>query len=171
VGRALFGQTWLLYLLYPLIPAAWWLVYRTRWGLEVRAVGENPQAADVSGIHVNRRRRQAICVAGLTCGLAGAFLTLGQAGRFGADGVSGRGFIAIAAVIFGGWTLKGTIGGALVFGLCDAFRFALPSLGYTVNAQLLGSLPYVMALLTMVALARRSRQPAALAQPFFRGLT
>ena len=170
VGRALFGQTWILYLLYPLVPAAWWLVYRTRWGLEVRSVGENPQAADVSGIHVNARRRQAVLVAGATSGLAGALLSLGLA-SFGADGVGGRGFIALTAVIFGGWTLRGTIAGALVFGVFDAMRFALPSLGYKVNVQLLSSLPFVMALATMLLFARRTRAPGALARSFVRGLT
>jgi general nucleoside transport system permease protein len=171
VGEALFGQSWVLYLLYALVPALWWLVYRTRWGLEVRSVGENPQAADVSGIHVNRRRRQAVCVAGLCGGLSGAFLTLGLVGKFGADGVSGRGFIAIAAVIFGGWTLRGTVAGACVFGLFDALRLALPALGHRVNPQVLFALPYVMALVTMLVFARRSRQPGALARPFVRGLT
>ncbi len=171
VGEALFAQSWLLYLLYPLVPALWWLVYRTRWGLEVRSVGENPQAADVSGIHVNRRRRQAVCVAGLCAGLSGSFLTLGLVGKFGADGVSGRGFIAIAAVIFGGWTLRGTVIGACVFGLFDALRLALPALGHPVNTQLLNALPYVMTLATMLVLARRGRQPGALARPFARGLT
>jgi simple sugar transport system permease protein len=125
----------------------------------------------VSGIAVNHRRRQAIYVCGLCAGLGGAFLTLGQAGKFGADGVSGRGFIALAAVIFGGWTLRGTIAGALVFGTFDAFRFALPALGYTLNPQLLAAMPYIMSLATMLAFAHRTRAPSALAQPFVRGLT
>jgi general nucleoside transport system permease protein len=171
VGKAMFGQSWPAYLIYPLVPLAWWLLYRTRWGLEVRAVGENPQSADVSGIHVNRRRRQAIAFAGLTAGLGGAFLTVAQVGRFEADGVAGRGFIAIAAVIFGGWTLKGTIAGAVVFGFADAMRLALPALGYELNAQLLSSTPYVLALVTILFFAYRTRQPAALARPFVRGLT
>ncbi len=171
VGSAFFGQSWPAYLIYPLIPFTWFLLYRTRWGLEVRACGENPQSADVSGIHVNRRRRQAVAYAGLCAGLAGAFLVLAQVGKFEADGVAGRGFIAIAAVIFGGWTLKGTIAGAAVFGVADAMRLALPALGYTLNPQLLASIPYLMALITMTTFAHRTRQPAALAQPFVRGLT
>ena len=88
VGTALFDQAWVLYLVYPLIPLAWWLVYRTRWGLEARSVGENPQSADVSGIHVNKRRRQGIYFVGFTSGLGGAYLTL-AVGSFRADGVSG----------------------------------------------------------------------------------
>jgi len=171
IGKALFGQTWVLYLLYPLVPFAWWLVYRTRWGLEVRCIGENPQAADVSGIAVNRRRRQAVYLCGLFAGLAGAFLTVGQTGSFAADGVAGRGFIALSAVIFGGWTLKGAVGGAVVFGFFQALGSAFQALGYEANPQLLGALPYAMAIATMLLFAARSRQPAALGRPFVRGLT
>mgnify|MGYP003317443395 CR=1 FL=1 len=116
IGKALFGQPWPFLFLYIIVPFAWWLVYRTRWGLEVRAAGENPQASDVSGIDVNKRRRQSIYFAGLCSGLGGAYLLLGQVGRFDDGIVAGRGFIAIVAVIFGGWTLRGTIFGCLLFG-------------------------------------------------------
>ncbi len=170
IGPALFGQTWPTYLLYPLIPLTWWLLYRTRWGLEVRAVGENPQASDVSGIDVNKRRRQAIYYGGMLAGLGGGFLVLGQVGSFDTAAVGGRGFIAIAAVYFGSWTLFGTLLGALVFGFADAFRLAVPVLGYKLNAQMLAALPYVLTLVVMYAITKRFRQPAALAQPFVRGL-
>src|SRR6478752_1055264 len=170
IGRALFDQSWILYLLYPLIPFAWWLVYRTRWGLEVRCVGENPQAGDVSGIDVNKRRRQAVYICGMCGGLAGAYLTLGQTGDFGANGVAGRGFLALAAVIFGGWALKGAIGGCLLFGAFQASTSVFQALGYEANAQFLTALPYIMALITLTVLATRSRKPQALGQPFIRGL-
>jgi simple sugar transport system permease protein len=170
IGPALFGQTWPTYLLYPLIPLTWWLLYKTRWGLEVRAVGENPQAADVSGIDVNKRRRQAIYYGGALAGLGGAFLVLGQIGSFDTAAVGGRGFIAIAAVYFGGWTLSGTVLGSLVFGFADAFRLAVPVLGYRLNAQMMAALPYVLTLVVMYAITKRFRQPAALSQPFIRGL-
>lgn len=170
VGPAFFGQTWPLYLLYPLVPFAFWLVYRTRWGLEVRAVGEDPQSADVSGIHVNRRRRQAILLCGAFSGLGGAYLLLGQVGRFEDSIVSGRGFIAIVAVIFGGWTLRGTILGCLLFGTVLSFRLSLPALGYELNTELLSSLPFLVTILAMALFAHRVRQPAALARPFIRGL-
>ena len=170
VGPALFGQTWPTYLLYPLVPLTWWLLYRTRWGLEIRSVGENPQAADVSGIDVNKRRRQAIYYGGMLAGLGGAFLVLGQVGSFDTGAVGGRGFIAIAAVYFGGWRLRGTLLGALLFGLADAFRLAVPVLGYQINAQLLAVLPYVLTLCVMYFITKRFRQPAALARPFVRGL-
>lgn len=170
IGAALFGQTWPTYLLYPLIPLTWWLLYRTRWGLEVRSVGENPQAAEVSGIDVNRRRREAIYYMGLLAGLGGAFLILGQIGTFSTGSVGGRGFIAIAAVYFGAWRLRGAMLGVIVFGVADAFRLAVPVLGYEVNAQLLASLPYVITLVVMYAITKEYRQPAALAQPFVKGL-
>jgi general nucleoside transport system permease protein len=170
VGDAFFGQPWPLYLLYPLVPFAWWLVYRTRWGLEIRAVGEDPQSADVSGIHVNRRRRQAILLCGAFSGLGGAYLLLGQVGRFEDSIVSGRGFIAIVAVIFGGWTLRGTILGCLLFGTVLSFRLSLPALGYQLNSELLSSLPFLVTIVAMAVFAHRVRQPAALARPFVRGL-
>ncbi len=171
VGEAFFAQAWPAYAVYLAIPLAWWLVYRTRWGLEVRACGENPQSSDVSGIHVNRRRRQSIYFCGILGGYAGGFLAIGQVGSFSAEGVAGRGFIAIAAVIFGGWTLKGTIAGAAVFGSAQALGSVLQALGYRMNAQLLTALPYVLALLTMLLFAHRTRQPRALGQSFVRGLT
>jgi ABC-type uncharacterized transport system permease subunit len=171
IGEALFAQSWILYLLYPLIPFAWWAVYRTRWGLDIRCSGENPQAADVSGIDVNKRRRQTVYVCGLCAGLAGSYLTIGQVGSFGANGVSGRGFIALAAVIFGGWTLKGAVGGAVVFGFFQALGSVFQALGHEANPQLLGSLPYIMAIATMLLFARRGREPRALGRPFVRGLT
>jgi ABC-type uncharacterized transport system permease subunit len=125
VGDALFNQPWPMYLLYPLIPAAWWLLYRTHWGLEVRAIGEKPDSAHASGIAVNLRRRQSIYLTGLSAGLGGAYLTIGVIGSFDAAMVGGRGFLAIAAVIFGGWTLRGTVAGCVLFGTVLSFRLSL----------------------------------------------
>jgi simple sugar transport system permease protein len=171
VGEALFARPWPAYFVYALIPFVWWLVLHTRWGLEVRSVGADPQAADVSGVHVNRRRRQSIMLCGLTCGFGGAFFVLGQVGSFQPNMINGRGFIAIAAVIFGGWTLRGTIAGCLLFGYFFALQQALPVIGYRINAQLAAALPYIVALAVTAAFARHTRQPRALAQPFVRGLT
>jgi len=170
VGPALFGQTWPTYLLYPLIPLTWWVLYKSRWGLEVRAVGENPQAADVSGIDVNKRRRQAIYYGAILAGLGGAFLVVGQVGSFDTGMVGGRGFIAIAAVYFGGWRLGGTVLGALLFGFADAFRLAVPVLGYQLNAHMMAAFPYVLTLVVMYFITKEFRQPAALSRPFTRGL-
>ncbi|MCH1514828.1 MAG: ABC transporter permease [Acidimicrobiales bacterium] len=170
IGNALFGQPWPFLLLYLLVPFTWWLVYRTRWGLEVRAVGENPQAADVSGIDVNKRRRESIYYAGLCSGMGGAYLLLGQVGRFDDGIVAGRGFIALVAVIFGGWTLRGTILGCLLFGSVLSFRLTLPGLGYQLNSELMSSLPFLVTIIAMTAFARRVRPPGSLARPFVRGL-
>ena len=170
IGDALFGQPWPFLLLYLLVPFTWWLVYRTRWGLEVRAVGENPQAADVSGIDVNKRRRESIYYAGLCSGMGGAYLLLGQVGRFDDGIVAGRGFIALVAVIFGGWTLRGTILGCLLFSSVLSFRLTLPGLGYQLNSELMSSLPFLVTIIAMTAFARRVRPPGSLARPFVRGL-
>lgn len=169
-GPALFGQTWPTYLLYPLVPLTWWVLYKSRWGLEVRAVGENPQAADVSGIDVNKRRRQAIYYGAILAGLGGGFLVLGQVGSFDTGMVGGRGFIAIAAVYFGGWRLMGTLVGVFLFGLADAFRLAAPVLGYQLNAHLMAAFPYLLTLVVMYFVTKEFRQPAALSRPFTRGL-
>ena len=173
VGEALFGQPWPMYLIVPVVPLAWWLLFRTRWGLELRSIGDNPQAADVSGIAVNLRRRQAIMFAGLSAGLGGGVLVLGQISISGYEPghVGLKGIIAIAAVILGGWTLRGTIIGCVVFGYFFALQQTLPVLGHRINPQLAASLPYVVALAITSIFAARSRQPRSLAQPFVRGLT
>jgi len=171
LGQALFGQPWPMYLVYAVVPVCWWLVYRTRWGLEVRAVGEDPQAADVSGIKVNARRRQSIYLTGLTSGLGGAYLVLAVVGRFEDSIVGGRGFIAIVAVIFGGWTLRGTVAGCLLFGAVVSFRLSLPQQGFQdVSPELLSAMPYIVTIVAMALFATRVRPPAALTRPFLRGL-
>ncbi len=169
-GEALFGEPWPFYLLYGLVPFSWWLVFRTRWGLELRAAGENPQSADVSGIDVNRRRRQSIYYAGLTSGLGGAFFLFARLAAFDDSIIGGRGFIAIAAVIFGGWTLWGTMGGCILFAGALSFQLSLQGLGYDLNAELLQALPFLVTIGAMAIFAKRVRPPAALARPFIRGL-
>jgi len=169
IGRPLFSQRWPAFALYALVPLVWWLVQRRRWGLEVRAIGENPRAADVTGIAVDRRRRQALLWCGALSGLGGAFLAVGEVGSFTANMTAGRGYIVIAAVIFGGWTLRDTVAGCFLFGGADALRLALPALGYTLNPQLLVVAPYVLPLLVMAVFSARTHQPRALAQPFERG--
>jgi ABC-type uncharacterized transport system permease subunit len=171
VGDALFVNRWPMYLLVIVIPLAWWLVNRTRWGLEVRACGEDPQAADVTGIDVNKRRRQSLYFCGLMSGLGGAYLAVAEVGAFNQNMTAGRGFLVNAAVIFGGWTLKGTIAGCFLFGAADAMRLALPALGYTITPQLLIVAPYLLAILAMLFFASHNRKPAALAMAFERGIT
>jgi simple sugar transport system permease protein len=107
----------------------------------------------------------------LLSGLGGAYLSVGEVGLFNQNMTAARGYVVIAAVIFGGWTLKGTILGCLLFGAADAMRLALPALGVTLNAQLLIASPYILALLAMVLFARSSRAPGSYGRPFVRGLT
>lgn len=171
LGPALFDQPWVLYLVYPLVPLIWWALYRTRWGLGVRAVGEDPNASDVSGLHVNRLRRQTIYLAGITAGIGGGYFLFARSGRFEDSLIGGRGYIAIAAVIFGGWTLKGTVAGCLLFGLVGSFVLTIPSLGYSsIDPAFLAMAPNIVTIAAMAIFAKRVRQPAALARPFIRGL-
>lgn len=169
VGVALFDQRWPAYLLFAFVPFTWWVVQRSRWGLDVRSVGENPKAADVTGIDVNKRRRQTLLWCGVLAGFGGSFLSVAEIGSFTQNMTAGSGFIVIAAVIFGGWTLKGTVGGCLLFGLALSLNSSMSAIGYTVNPYLLNALPYVLPLLAMAFFAKRVRPPAALAQPFERG--
>ena len=171
IGKPLFSERWPAFLMFALVPLTWWLVERSRWGLELRAVGENPQAADVTGIKVNMRRRQALLWCGALAGLGGAYLAVGEVGSFNQNMTAGRGYIVIAAVIFGAWRLGRTMLGCLVFGLSDAMRLALPALGVTLNAQLLVAAPYLLALLAMLLFTTQHREPAALGRPFERGST
>jgi general nucleoside transport system permease protein len=171
VGPALFDQPWVLYLIYPIIPGVWYLLYRTRWGLEVRAVGEDPNASDVSGLRVNKLRRQTIYLTGMLAGIGGGYFLFARSGRFEDSLIGGRGYIAIAAVIFGGWTLKGSVAGCLAFGLVGSFVLTIPSLGYkSIDPAFLAMAPNVVTIVAMMIFATRVRQPAALARPFIRGL-
>jgi ABC-type uncharacterized transport system permease subunit len=170
IGEPLFVNKWPIYLLLVVVPVSWFLVQRTRWGLELRACGEDPQAADVTGIDVNKRRRQGVYWVGLMAGLGGAVLSVGQVGLFNQNMTAGRGFIVNAAVIFGGWRLSGTMAGCALFGTMEGLRLALPALGYDIQPQLLIVAPYLAALLALCFFAKRNRKPEALAVPFVRGI-
>jgi len=169
IGQPLFVERWPAYLLVLIVPLTWWLVERSRWGLELRAVGEYPQAADLTGIRVNRRRRQALLWCGALAGLGGAYLAVAEVGSFNQNMTAGRGYIVIAAVIFGGWRLGRTLVGCALFGLADAMRLALPALGVTLNSEFLIAAPYLLALLALLLFTTQHREPRALAQPFERG--
>jgi general nucleoside transport system permease protein len=170
IGKPVFDAPWPTYLLFGLIPLTWYLVERRRWGLEVRAVGENPGAADATGIDVNRRRRQAVYWCGCLSGLGGAYLALAVVGTFNQDMTDGIGYVVIAAVIFGGWRLGLTMFGCLLFGGARAMSLVLPVIGVQANPQLLIASPYLIALVALSFLSARHRAPAALAVPFERGV-
>ena len=120
---------------------------------------------------VQKLRRQTIYLAGVTGGLGGGYFLFARAGPFEDSLIGGRGFIAIAAVIFGGWTVKGTVGGCILFGLVGSFVLTIPSLGYSsIDPAFLAMAPNVVTIVAMAVFAKRVRQPSALARPFIRGL-
>lgn len=165
IGKAFFVQPWVVYLLVPLLLLIWW-VRRRRMGLELRAAGDDPVAGDLTGIDVNARRRQALLFCGFCAGIGGAYLSVFQAGSFTSGMTAGRGYIVIAAVIFGGWMLRGVIGACAVFGVAQGLQLALPAIGYSASPQLLAATPYLLALASLAVLGARSKRPLALGQPF-----
>ncbi len=152
------------YLALLLVPAAWLVLFRTRFGLELRACGESPDAAERLGIRVARVRFVAIAIGSVLAGMAGATLALAYSNTFVEGMSAGRGFIALAIVVFGRWKPLGVLGGALVFGAASAGQFQLQAAGLDVSYHLLLMVPYV-ATLALLALASRSQDaPGALGQ-------
>ena len=170
IGPALFHQPGPTYLCYVLVPLTWWWMFRTHAGLALRAIGESPNAALVSGVRVSRYRLGAMCFGGALAGLAGGSLVLSQVGTF-AEGMSaGRGFIAIAVVVLGRWNPLGVAGAALVFGGAMALQFWIQALGLHVPYQAVLALPYALTLAALAGIAGRVRAPAALGRPFTSGV-
>ncbi len=169
LGEVLFSHNPVVYLAYLAVPASWLLLFKTPWGLRVRAVGTHPRAADTMGIPVARVRFQALMVGGAMAGLGGAYLSLCQAKMFADDLVAGRGFIAVALVYFGRWSPWGIAGGALLFSLAQTLQLSIQVQGIQFPYELAVMLPYVL-VIVVLALARRSRMlgPAALGKPFDR---
>lgn len=165
IGGPFFNQAWVVYLL-PLVVVLIWWVRRTRVGLELRACGDEPTASDLTGINVNARRRQALLWCGLCSGIGGVYLSVFQASSFTSGMTAGRGYIVIAAVIFGGWMLRGTIGACAVFGVAQGLQLALPAIGMSVSPQFLTALPYLLAIVSLAVLGNRLQRPLALGQPF-----
>ena len=166
VGSALFAQAPTAYLAYALAPALWYFLFRTSWGLELRAVGEAPNAAKAAGVKVRWIRCLATLTGGLLAGVAGAHLTLAHAGTF-AEGMSaGKGFIAIAVVVLGRWNPILVLFAALFFGAASALQFFLQALGLDLPYQLFLALPYVLTLAALSGWVGRARAPAALALPW-----
>jgi len=164
VGSALFAQAPTTYLAYLAAPLLWAFLFRTGWGLSLRAVGEAPAAAAAAGVPVRRVRLVATLFGGLMAGVAGAHLALAQAGTF-AEGMSaGRGFIAIAVVALGRWNPMWVLPAALFFGAASALQFALQTLGFDVPYQLFLALPYLLTLAALGGWVGRAEAPAALAE-------
>ncbi|MEY9876496.1 ABC-type uncharacterized transport system permease subunit [Streptacidiphilus sp. MAP12-33] len=165
----LFDQNILFYVAYLLVPVVWFLLFRTRWGLRTRAVGEHPTAADTVGIKVIGLRYRNVITAGLLSGLGGVWLTLGLASQFGKDMSSGKGYIAIAALIVGRWSPIGSLGAAVLFGFATELQVALTSLGTPIPGAFLAMAPYLVTIFVVAALSGLSRPPAASGKPYIKG--
>ncbi len=175
LGDGLFNHSALVYLALGLVPAVWWLLFHTRFGLRLRAVGENPQMVDAAGVSVQRLRYAALTLNGVLCGLAGAYLVLGQSAMFSANMTAGRGFMALAALIFGRWHPVKAFLACLLFGFLDAFAIRmqgvkLPSIlgSGEVPVQLVQALPYIMTVVLLAGFVGRAVAPKALGRPYIK---
>ncbi len=166
IGSALFDQAPTVYLAYVLTPLLWYFLYRTAPGLELRAVGEEPSAAEAAGVRVRWTRFWATLFGGALGGVAGAHLALAHSGTFAENMTAGRGFIAIAVVVLGRWNPVWVLLAALFFGAASALQFLLQTLGLHVPYQLFLAFPYLVTLAALAGWVGRSRAPAALALPW-----
>jgi len=166
IGTALFAQAPTAYLAYMLAPALWYFLYRTQWGLELRAVGEAPEAAEAAGVRVRWTRFWATIFGGAMAGVAGAHLVLAHAGTFAENMSAGRGFIAIAVVVLGRWNPVLVLSAAFFFGAANALQFQGQALGLDLPYQLFLAFPYLLTLAALAGWVGRSRAPAALALPW-----
>ncbi len=162
IGRPLFAQPSITYVLYLIIPAVWWWMYRTHAGLGLRATGEDPRAVVVAGIAAKRIQVLSVLFGGALGGIAGGVLVIAQAGSF-AEGMSaGRGFIAIAIVVLGRWHPLGVAAAALIFGAASALQYFFQALGWSLPYQAFLALPYVLTLLGLAGIAGKAVAPASL---------
>ncbi|MEY3447166.1 MAG: hypothetical protein RIR45_1921 [Pseudomonadota bacterium] len=172
VGDGLLSHNALVYLALALVPAIWWLLFRTRFGLRLRAVGENPQMVDAAGVSVTRLRYTALTLNGMLCGLAGSYLVLAQSANFSANMTAGRGFMALAALIFGRWHPVGALWACLLFGFLDAAAIRLqgvrlPGLG-EVPVQAIQALPYLLTVILLAGFIGKAIAPQALGKPYLK---
>ncbi len=167
IGPVLFNNPPITYATLILVVIVHYVLFHTRWGLRTRAVGEHPSAADTVGINVYFMRYANVIIGGGIAGLAGAFLTLEAVGSFERLMTNGRGFVALAVMIFGKWTPFGAWGAALLFGLATAMQTQLQFTGgLDIPHQFIGMLPYVLTIVVLAGFVGRSRPPAAIGQPY-----
>ena len=164
------GHNALVYLAVLAVPLTWWVVYRTRFGLRLRAVGESPEAVDTAGISVFGLRYAAVVIAGLLCGFAGTYLAIAQSAGFLPHMTAGRGFIALAALIFAKWKPFGVLGATLLFGFLQALEgqmqgASLPVIGQ-VPVQLVQALPYILVCVLLAGFIGRAVPPKAAGLPY-----
>lgn len=169
LGPVLFNQSVVVYLMYAAVAAVHVALFRTRWGLRVRAVGEHPTAADTVGIDVNRVRVRNVLLGGAMAGLGGAFFTLGSVGAFGREMTAGQGFIALAAMIFGRWSPVGALFAALLFGFANSLQQVLGVIGTPIPSEFMLMAPYLATIFAVAGLVGRVRAPAADGQPYVKG--
>jgi ABC-type uncharacterized transport system permease subunit len=163
------GHSALVYIAIACVPASAWLLYRTRFGLRLRAVGENPAAVDTAGISVTGIRYAAVAICGVLCGLAGAYLALGLAAGFGKEMTAGRGYIALAALIFAKWRPWYALGATFLFGFLEAVgnRFPNIDLGlFVLPSQFMQALPYVLTVVILAGFIGKATPPRAGGQPY-----
>ena len=170
VGEGLLSHNLLVYVALGAVGAVWWLLYRTRFGLRLRAVGENPAMVDAAGVSVLRLRYAALTLNGVLCGLAGSYLTLAQNAAFAPNMTAGRGYMALAALIFGHWRPVPSLLACLLFGFLDAAAIRLqgerlPGIG-EVPVQAVQALPYLLTVILLAGLIGRTVAPKALGSPY-----
>ena len=169
IGPVFFVATPYVYIAYAIVVVLTYMIYRTRWGLRLRAAGEKPAAAGTVGINVLQIRYRALLLAGLISGLAGSYLSLATSSSFQINMSAGKGFIGLAAMIFGGWHPVGAFFAALVFGFAEATQSLLSILGVDVAPQILQSIPYVVTIVVVAGVVGRVRGPASAGQPYEQG--
>ena len=169
-SELLSGHTLMVYVALAAVPATWWLLFRTRFGLRLRAVGENPEAVDTAGLSVSLLRFQAVLICGLLCGLAGAYLSTGIAAGFIRDMTAGKGFIALAALIFAKWRPGYALYACLLFGLLEAIAIRYQSIEIegvgTVPLQLMQALPYILTVVILAGFVGKAIPPRAGGEPY-----
>ena len=168
IGPVLFRQTIIIYIMYVTVAAVWFGLFHTKWGLRLRSTGEHPQAADTVGINVNRTRFWNVSLAGVIAGMGGAFYTLTSVGAFNKEMTNGAGFIALAAVIFGGWRPLQATMAALLFGFATNLQNVLGVMGSPVPSEFMLMLPYVVTIFAVAGFVGRVRMPAADGKPYIK---
>jgi simple sugar transport system permease protein len=164
------GHTFLVYVALLLVPLSWWVLYRTRFGLRLRAVGENPASVDTAGVSVVRLRYAAVMITGVLCGLAGAYLATGLQAGFGREMTAGRGYIALAALIFAKWRPWYCLWATLLFGFLQALALRPDliqnTIGIAVPVPALDALPYVLTVVVLAGLVGKAIPPRAGGEPY-----
>jgi general nucleoside transport system permease protein len=169
LGPILFEHSLLVYLAYLLVPVAWFVINKTTFGLQIRAVGQNPAAADSLGVNVNRTRYATLMIGGALAGVAGASLSISLLNIFQENMTNGLGFIAVALVYFGAWRPVGVLAGALLFSTVNALQLWVQVLGLPIPSDLAVMLPYLLTIVALAFAVRQIQQPAALTKPYERG--